>query len=110
MEMVVDYFAIGQRIKQARKAKGYTQEKLAEGLGVSIVYVSQIENGKTKLNLEMLMRIAHLLDADAGFLLTGAASRAENAPPSDIASLLEGCPPEKRKLLTEIIKVVNKNA
>ena len=110
MEMVVDYFAIGRRIKQARKAKGYTQEKLAEKLDISIVYVSQIENGRTKLNLEMLFRIAHLLDADPGFLLTGAAGQAQNAPPSDIETLLAECPPDKRKLLLEIIKVVNKNA
>jgi transcriptional regulator with XRE-family HTH domain len=110
MEMFVDYLAIGQRIKRARKAKGYTQEKLAEKLDISIVYVSKIENGKTKLNLEMLFRLAHLLGADPGFFLTGAAGQAKTAPPSDIESLLAECPPEKRRLLLEIIKVVNKNS
>ncbi len=107
--MVVDYLAIGQRIKRSRKAKGYTQEKLAEKLGVSIVYVSQIENGKTKLNLEMLLRIAHLLDADPGFFLTGIFYEADNVFPTEMAFLLRECPPDKRKLVMEIIKAINKN-
>lgn len=109
MEMLVDYPAIGQRIKRARKSKGYTQEKLAEKLGVSIVYVSQIENGKTKLNLEMLMRLAGLLDADPGSILTGTLYEAENAYPGELAFLLRECPPDKQKLIAEIIKVMSKN-
>lgn len=109
MEMIVDYSAIGQRIKNIRKSKSYTQERLAENLGVSIVYVSQIENGKTKLNIEMLLRISHLLDTEPGYFLTGIAYHSQDYPESEIATLLEECPSEKQKLLLEIMKVIIKN-
>ena len=41
--MNVDYGAIGQRIKQVRRSRDMTQERLAEALSVSVGYISQIE-------------------------------------------------------------------
>ena len=41
--MVIDYKIIGQRIKNARKAIGMTQEVLAEKADVTVGYISQIE-------------------------------------------------------------------
>ena len=43
--MNVDYGAIGQRIKQVRRSRDMTQERLAEALSVSVGYISQIERG-----------------------------------------------------------------
>ena len=56
--MNVDYFAIGQRIKQVRRDRGMTQERLAEALSVSVGYISQIERGVTKISLETLAAVA----------------------------------------------------
>ena len=69
--MSVDYKLIGSRLKQARKARGLTQEQLAELLDVSVGYVSQIERGITKANLEMLSGICDNIDCELGALLTG---------------------------------------
>ena len=49
--MNVDYKLIGERIQKTRKSKGMTQDVLAEKLGVSIGYVSQVERGITKISL-----------------------------------------------------------
>ena len=38
---------LGTRIKEIRKAKGLTQEQLAESIGIEIPSLSNIENGKT---------------------------------------------------------------
>lgn len=45
--MAVDYTIIGERIKNARKEKNMTQEKLAEQMGVSIAFLSRIERGNS---------------------------------------------------------------
>ena len=50
----MDYGAIGQRIKQVRRSRDMTQERLAEALSVSVGYISQIERGVTKINLDWL--------------------------------------------------------
>ena len=52
----MDYGAIGQRIKQVRRSRDMTQERLAEALSVSVGYISQIERGVTKINLDTLAR------------------------------------------------------
>ena len=54
MNMSVDYAAIGQRIKGRRREQKRTQEWLAEQLQVSVGYISQIERGVTKVNLDTL--------------------------------------------------------
>ena len=69
--MSVDYKLIGSRLKQARKARGLTQEQLAELLDVSVGYVSQIERGITKANLEMLCAVCDQINCELGALLTG---------------------------------------
>ena len=48
-----------------------TQETLAEQLEVSVGYISQIERGITKPNLEMLSEIGLRLNCDLTYLLSG---------------------------------------
>ena len=60
--MNVDYGAIGRRIKQVRRSRDMTQERLAEALSVSVGYISQIERGVTKINLDTLAAVAQLVD------------------------------------------------
>lgn len=45
---MIDYAIIGKRIQLARQSKGITQEKLAEKAGISVVYLSKIENGRDR--------------------------------------------------------------
>lgn len=106
--MVVDYGIIGQRIRMMRKTKGLTQEKLAEKLDVSIVYVSQIENARTKLNLEMLINIATVLDTDPGFFISGVIVDPKESVPHEIAVVLQKSSPQKLKLITEIVMAIDK--
>jgi transcriptional regulator with XRE-family HTH domain len=105
--MIIDYKVIGCRIKQVRQRKRITQEKLAETLGVSAVYISRIENGKAKLNLEMLVSIADLLETDSGYFLTGVSYKEDYLAP-ELDLILQDCPPEKRQLLMEISKLIAK--
>ncbi|MBP2660471.1 MAG: xre [Firmicutes bacterium] len=104
--MCIDYTALGQRIKKVRKQKHFIQERLAEQLEVSTVYISQVENGKTKLSLEMLVRISNLLDTNPGYLLTGVSYDMQDYLKSDVAILLQDCSPKTRQLITDIVKLI----
>lgn len=48
----------GLKIKELRKQKKYTQEQLANLASINISYISQIENGKTKVSLEIMNKLA----------------------------------------------------
>ncbi len=51
---------IGKNIQQIRKSNGYTQEKLAESIEVSVRYISDIEQDRSKPSYEVLIRICNL--------------------------------------------------
>jgi transcriptional regulator with XRE-family HTH domain len=53
---------VGEKIKEARLAKGLSQEQLAHLLGVRQNAISNIENGKSFPSLELALKAASLLD------------------------------------------------
>ena len=60
---------IGKRIKAARLEKHLSQIKFAELINVSTPYLSDIENGKTNLSLEIFVRIVEALQVSADWLI-----------------------------------------
>ena len=58
----MDMMLIAYAIKKAREASGFTQEKLAEQIGVSAQAVSKWETGKNLPDIENLMLIAEITD------------------------------------------------
>lgn len=78
----------------ARKAKGYTQEKLAELMNVSRPTISHWENGRALPDLELLGQLSQVLEYD--FMLTpGTKEAAETAAVPEAADpkLLRPYPP-----------------
>lgn len=57
------------RLKKVRKEAGYTQESLAQALGVSKGTVAMWETGKRNPDFEMLCDISDLLDRKVDYLL-----------------------------------------
>ena len=82
--MSVDYFTLGQRIQARRKSLKKTQEMLAEELSVTVGYISQIERGVTKVNLETLDEIAQLLGCTATDFLDGTTKTASTYLSEDL--------------------------
>lgn len=56
----VSTIKIGKNIQTIRKSNGYTQEKLAEKIEVSVHYISDIEQDRAKTSYEVLIRICNL--------------------------------------------------
>ena len=62
---------IGDRIKQAREAKGLTQQALGKAVGVSRPAVTQWEDGTSEPRSKKLPGIAATLEVDLGWLTHG---------------------------------------
>lgn len=97
---------IGKRIRKAREEKGITQETLAESMDVSNAYISKIERGRTTVNLNNLDKICTILETSSDYLLRGANTARQDYLRNEIIDMLEGCPPEKIKLIAKIIKPI----
>lgn len=66
---MTDAKGTGKRIQGLRKAKGLTQEKMAEALDISTNYLSNIERGQDICSMTLLLRIANMLSASMDYLL-----------------------------------------
>lgn len=104
--MNVDYSAIGHRIKQVRKSRRLTQEHLAEALGVSVGYISQIERGVTKISLDTLAAVATRLDCELSELATGVSVSHAHYLEGELAQLVGGMDGQQKKLLLGIAKLL----
>lgn len=60
-----------ENLKKRRKDKGYTQEILAEKLNVVRQTVSKWEKGLSLPDVDMLSKIANVLETDVNILLDG---------------------------------------
>lgn len=102
--MNIDYKLIGYRIKKCRLDKKISQQKLAEILDVSNVYVSKIERGATKVNLETLYKISRVLEVDLNLLITGIDKDASDYLEVELLNMLQQCTPERKKKILNVVK------
>ena len=66
------------RIRKSREDMGYTREKFAELLDVSVSYLAEVERGRTGVSVKMLIKMCHVLGLSADYILFGD-SRDEDA-------------------------------
>ncbi len=61
------------RIRKAREDAGYTRERFAELLDVSVSYMAEVERGRTSISLKTLVKICDLLGLSADYVVFGTA-------------------------------------
>ena len=62
---------LADNIKKLRKKKGLTQADLAEKIGSHTSHINRIETGKYKPSLDVLMKIADVLEVSLDNLVKG---------------------------------------
>ena len=99
----MDKTALGMRIREARKKKGLTQEKLAEIVDTSILYVSEIERGKKMPSLNTFIRMIEALDISADYVLRYEITTGRDHVYDEMSRKLEGLTPKQRKGAMDIL-------
>ena len=60
---------LGDRLARLRKLRGYSQESLAENMGISRKQITDYETGRVHMNDEMVIRFSLMLKVSADTLL-----------------------------------------
>jgi len=102
--MGIDYISIGNRIREMRTDKGWTQAKLAEKSGVEPSNISHIERAATKLSLPTLVNIANALDVTLDEIAYGSLVKSTHISVKMIDDILADCSHDELKSLAEVIK------
>lgn len=99
-------------MREARKCRGITQEKLAESCDVSWSAISRLENGASAVGVEKLVKIAEVLDVGLDFLLSDFIRNnysMDDSHINEIIALLSICDNTIKEYAVENLKLVIKN-
>lgn len=103
MQNDIDFYAIGKRIKIARINADYTQERLADQLGMTVTHISNIERGNAHVSLPALVRIANILKVSADDLLCDNIILSKHAYCKEMSRISEQCDEVEIRILTEVM-------
>lgn len=102
----MDLKAVGQRIKEAREAKGLTQEDLAAIVDLSPTHVSVIERGLKVAKLDTFVAIANALDVSADSLLIDVVTQSTTGVTNELSELLMKLPLKEKRKILKAVKVL----
>jgi transcriptional regulator with XRE-family HTH domain len=102
---MINYAAIGQRVKEYRTKAQLTQSELAEALDVSTGYISQVECGHTQVSLSRLDSIADIINTKIENLISDSSDKdyQENL----ISEITKNWTSEQSEMLLFIIDKMN---
>jgi len=100
MDNELNYQALGLKIREVRKSRNLSQEKLSELVGISPNYLSRVEtfNGGV-VSLPTLVKIANILSVSMDYLLSDSLSLAD----TNLLNL-NALPEDDKKYITVIVK------
>ncbi len=105
MEKIIDYAALGSRIRSSRKTKGLSQEKLGEICSISTAHVGHIERGTRIPSLETLFKISKELNVSMDYLFFDSQNDMDDIFKS-ISAQLAGKDGEKVKVFISTVKAL----
>lgn len=98
---------VGRRLARIRKDRGWTQEQLADKIGIAPVTLSRLETGARAMSLSSLSVIAKRLGVELGDVLdVKAPAPQQNLPPreNEILRLFRDVPSYRQDLLLKIAR------
>lgn len=95
----MNYIGLGKRIRTQRRKLHWTQEELAERVGISLSFIGHIERGTRKASLDTLVSISNILKVSPALLL-------RDSLIDDYTSPSGGSSARQLELINEISKVI----
>jgi transcriptional regulator with XRE-family HTH domain len=91
------------RIRALRESKGFTQEYMAEMLGISQSTYAHLESGKANMDIGRLLRIADILETDMTELVETGKGDNSQPPASTVVAFSTPLDPERQQVHDRLI-------
>lgn len=98
--------SIGRRIREARTSKNLSQNDLSSMIKVSPSHLSDLENGKTNISLDVFMRITEALQVSADWLLRTNVPEVSRIHSRELEDILSDCSASESQALITVLKTV----
>ncbi len=106
--MHIRYKDVGNRIRALRSERNWSQSKLAEKLGIAPTHMSNIENGKTKLGLEIAVNLSEIFQVSIEWLIGKSNPKVVEKYGEELANLISDSTPSEKELLINIVNDTKK--
>ena len=101
----LNFEEIGKNIRASRIEQHYTQEYIADKIGVNVSHISNIENNRVKVSLTTLVAICNALNLTVDYILKNEYT-ASDSNDREILKELASCSPEKKEKILKIIRIL----
>lgn len=101
----LNFEEIEKNIRAIRLERHYTQEYIADRIGVNVSHISNIENNRVKVSLTALVAICNALDITVDYILKNEYVSAD-AIDHEILKELSSCSSEKKEKILKIIQIL----
>ena len=100
---------LGLQVKKARRKQGYTQEFVAESIGVSIDLLRNIENGRNIGSIPSIINICNFLKVSPNTLFEEVLDFKEETLDTNLLNLISNLSKKDKKILRDVIIHLDKN-
>lgn len=97
----------GKVLRNYRIKFGFTQEQIAEKLGISVKYISRIENGNNGIKTQTLINYMNILGITPNTLYKEFIINDDIKKNIELLEKLENLPEEKKNFISSIIDLLN---
>ena len=101
---------IGKRIQACRKAKGLTQEQLAERIELSRNYLSAVERGVNQISLEKLVELMNVLECSADEIFVDVIKTGAQTKASILSEKMKELPYSEQMRILEVVETLIKTS
>ena len=105
----MDRIHMGQRIREARRQKGYTQRALAERADITDIFLGEIERGSRRPSLNSFIKLLDALDVSADYILRYELSSGQSFVYDELFEKLKPLTPRQRKTVFDIVDAYLQN-
>lgn len=100
----INYIEMGKRIKLEREKNNMTRDALAEAVGISCIYLSQLERQERNGSLTVICKIASVLNVPLDYLIYG--DRSIEVSKEDVLKKINNLNKRELKVVDDILKAI----
>lgn len=91
----------GERLRSRRNVLSFTQEYVADKVGISLRFYQMVERGEKSVSLDTLIQLSRALSISIDYLLFGEVQSLGNP----IAEIINGLSPRQREDAAQILRL-----
>ncbi len=106
---MIDYSSLGQRLRAERLRKGYTQEQVAEAVGVGVTHISHLETGAGTVSLKVFIALLNFYGCSADKVLCKEIAAAKPLVDHWLVDMVADCDQTETKIISDTVAALKQS-